>query len=183
MRRAIIVIIILLLVAAAVWIVFSLMNGGGTSPVNSGVSFEGALPSSTPVSTAASVVAAATSSLPAGVPQGETLQLQGTNGIITVKNFYKYGQGYDATSDAIVVLENASYTVLYYRGISHFDIWFSPLAGGPADEAAAAASLARDLSIDQKSLCELSVDEVLEYDGGNTEQVVPLSVCGSGAFQ
>jgi len=109
--------------------------------------------------------------------------LQTASGTVTVNNFYKTAQGYYPDTDAVMLEENASYTIWYYRSTSHFDIWFSPDAGTVADEAAAAQALEGDLGIDQKSLCTLSAGEVFQFDRGITNETGPLGVCSIGAFQ
>ncbi len=62
------------------------------------------------------------SSLPADIPQGDTFTLQGKSGAVVVKNIYKDAKGYWTAMDALVIDQNASYTILYYRLGGNFSI-------------------------------------------------------------
>jgi hypothetical protein len=172
----IIIVIFVIVVVAAVWKFLPLGGSSGTSgkpAANNAQAVNGIVKSMAPQMT---------STLPPNTPQGSTIVLGNTRGTVSVKNFYKTAKGYIPSVDAIVLEDNASYTIWYYRSNGYFDIWFAPSAGTSADEAAATEALENDLGIDQEMLCTLSVETVFQIDQGITNQTDSLKACASGAF-
>lgn len=124
-----------------------------------------------------------TKTLPLNVPQGDTITLQGTQGVVSMKNFYKSVFGYWPEMDALVIEHNTSWTIWYYRSDSSFGIQLAPSATA-VDQSSAETSLLSDLGINQQAACTLSISIEIPIDYGVDYESTPLSFCTSGgAFQ
>lgn len=119
--------------------------------------------------------------LPSDVPQSPTIQFQTASGTITLKNFYPAAKGYWAPLDLVLLENNPSYTIWYYRDSSEFEIDI-PLSGTSSDADAGAAQLANDLGVSKQSLCGLPVTASFIIDRGMDSQTYPLDFCSQSAL-
>ena len=117
-----------------------------------------------------------TTTMPADAPQGDTLPFQVATGTMILKNFYMTAQGYWPGLNALILANNASYTIWYYRDTSQFTMVFA-LGATTADENAAAASLAAQLGVDVHGLCSLPVMDTFMIDRGMDAVSYPLDFC------
>lgn len=173
MKRTIILIVVAAIALISIAVFFALKN-------NHANNFPGT--TSSPGLPNVPLAAPVSAPPPADAPGGGTFSLQGTNGIVTVKNFYQ-SASYFPSLDELALVQNATYTIWYERSISHFDIWFAPGRWTAAGEADAVRDLTAQLGVSTGTLCGLSVSVVFSYDNGNTHASRPPSACTSGSFQ
>jgi len=139
-----------------------------------------ATPSPAPEGSLQSVQPDISPSLPADAPKGDTISLQGKNGVVKVNNFYKTAKGYWTEVDALVLEKSDVYTIWYYRFNSMFEIALSP-SGTTPDERAAETKLMQDLGIKEAAFCGLTVIATYPLDKGNEKESLPLSFCPGAA--
>jgi hypothetical protein len=118
------------------------------------------------------------SALAADAPRGSTFSLQGKNGAVTVNNIYKTAVGYWPEWDALVLENNASDIIWYYRSSGAFEIALSA-NGIVEDEKTAESRLMKILGVDVETFCGLFVSASYPMDGGAGKQDIPINVCSS----
>ena len=181
MKKTIIVVVCIAAVLGIGLVVFLLAGRGTGSPTSA--SNTSSLPSIGTTGTGSQAEPLITDALPANMPQGDTLVLQGATGGVTVNNFYKDAKGYWQEMDAVVLAQATAYTIWYYRSDSSFVIDMGEGATG-SDQKGAEDSLARMLGVSGRDFCNLSIyATIVEDKVTGAREPVSLDMCQAGAFQ
>jgi hypothetical protein len=137
----------------------------------------------TPSSNNSSVTSTSTDEGP--IPQGATFSIQTPSGIVTVNNFYQ-GQTIDQNEPGVFIVSTSTYSILYLRADSSFEIDLGPTASA-SDRTAAETAFVAALGINQSQACDLSVTVYEPIDNNSEEgSVGGLSFCSAaqgGGFQ
>jgi hypothetical protein len=175
MKKVIILVGIVLILIIAGLVFYGLKNPkNGIGTLNS---------SGDPIQTgsAANIGSDLTSTMPSDAPKGDAITIQGSRGVVSLKNFYKTAAGYWREADAIAVARGSNWTDWYYRASGSFEIRLAP-AATPADQKAGETALLSALGVDAKTGCGLSVSVGLPVDGGMSYEPSQPGFCASPAF-
>ncbi len=110
-------------------------------------------------------------------PTGNTFSINTSEGGVTVKNFYNTKAYATQDQQTVVLAQNDSYTIDYYRADSSFGIG---LLSGPfqATRNAAESVFLSQLGVSKSDACKLTVDEtVLDKSSQYNGELIGLSFC------
>ena len=171
MKKILIVFIILIIVGGGFFVWFLLK---GSVPINSGKDntvTQGVLPITSPATKESSLT----------VPAGDTIAIGTTQGIITVKNFYKNVVGWQ--EEYAIFKQSAAYDLLYDTEDSSFVV---SIKSGVLSQVRPLAEQAflDTLGISQNDACKLvvivGVDPLVDPSLAN--RALSLSFCASSTF-